>query len=249
MILVGEVYYGYGVVRWAQSVDAPARQVGSDFARTPPSRGLVTGLTQCVSLSPEAISCSPCSRCPSRWLAPVSEATGECDSRGRDGGSEEEGQWSRGRREHWRRWPLWVPPMVQKFRRCENLSRRPRGQLRSAQSKCKCASQKLSSGGQKRLAVHDAERHRLAEELEESEARLGRLREVAAQAPAAQLPDLGTQVQNLRQLMNWLQEERDAMAQELHGIAVPRARQRTCPSHVLRGSDANSDSTRVERMD
>ena len=103
----------------------------------------------------------------------------------------------------------------------------------------------------KRLAVHDAERHRLAEELEESEARLGRLREVAAQAPAAPLPDLGTQVQNLRQLVNWLQEERDAMAQELHGIAVerPRARQRTCPPHVLRGSDANSDSTRVERMD
>ena len=42
-----------------------------------------------------------------------------------------------------------------------------------------------------------------------------------------------TQVQLLQQMVNKLQEEKDALAEELHGpVERPRVRQRVSPSHV-----------------
>ena len=57
----------------------------------------------------------------------------------------------------------------------------------------------------------------LVQESEESEARLVRLQEVAAQSPPQPLPDVGIQVENLQQMVNQLQEERDSLAQQLPG--------------------------------
>ena len=91
----------------------------------------------------------------------------------------------------------------------------------------------------KRLQVHDAERQQLVQELTESESRLSRLQEVArAQeapviTPPHEQPDMATQVQHLQQMVNQLQEERDAVAEELHGpVERPRVRQRVSLSHI-----------------
>ena len=91
----------------------------------------------------------------------------------------------------------------------------------------------------KGLQVYDAERQQLVQELTESESQLSRLREVArAQeapviTPPQEQPDMATQVQHLQQMVNQLQEERDAMAEELHGpVERPRVRQRVSPSHI-----------------
>ena len=64
----------------------------------------------------------------------------------------------------------------------------------------------------KRLIAHEAARQQLVHELEESEARQARLRDVAVQAPPAPLPDVGTQVKCLQQMVNQHRGERDARA-------------------------------------
>ena len=60
-------------------------------------------------------------------------------------------RWKRPRRrrsvvskQHCRRWPLWAPPVIQKFKLCKIPSRRPSDQRRSDLSKCNCESRRLS---------------------------------------------------------------------------------------------------------
>ena len=89
----------------------------------------------------------------------------------------------------------------------------------------------------KRLTAHDATRQQLVTDVQESEARLERLRALAATADSVPRPrvspESGNQVQSLQQTVNQLQEERDALARELRGDIVerPRVRQRLSPSH------------------
>ena len=91
----------------------------------------------------------------------------------------------------------------------------------------------------KRLQAHDAARQQLVQELEKSEGRLSRLQEAARTQEATVQPtpearsDTATQVQLLQQMLNKLQEERDALAEELHGpVERPQVRQRVSPSHI-----------------
>ena len=145
---------------------------------------------------------------------------------------EEEFQWSRGSSGG-----PWVPPPAQKFRHCKIP---PDGQARSsgAVEVQLRQSEAFVWRTRKRLVAHDAERLWLAQELEESDARLSRLREAAAQVLAAPPVHLETEVQNLQQMVNQLQEERDALAQKSQAVLAerPRVRQRTCPFHVSFGS-------------
>ena len=83
----------------------------------------------------------------------------------------------------------------------------------------------------------DATRQQLVTDIQESEARVERLRALAATADSVPRPrvspESGNQVQSLQQTVNQLQEERDALARELRGDIVerPRVRQRLSPSH------------------
>ena len=72
----------------------------------------------------------------------------------------------------------------------------------------------------KRLTAHDAARQQLVTDIEESEARLERLRAVAVADSARPRSSPDTEVQCLQQLVNQLQEERDALARELRGDIV-----------------------------
>ena len=89
----------------------------------------------------------------------------------------------------------------------------------------------------KRLIAHDAARQTLVTDIEQSEGRLERLRASAAAADAIPRPrppaDVETQVQGLQQMVNQLQEERDALVRELHGTPMerPRVRQRLSHAH------------------
>ena len=87
----------------------------------------------------------------------------------------------------------------------------------------------------KRLTAHDAARQTLVTDIEQSEGRLERLRAAAADAiPRPRPPaDVETQVQGLQQMVNQLQEERDALVRELHGAPLesPRVRQRLSHGH------------------
>ena len=73
--------------------------------------------------------------------------------------------------------------------------------------------------------------------VQESEARLERLRALAATADSVPRPrvspETGNQVQCFQQKVNQLQEERDALARELREDIVerPRVRQRLSPTH------------------
>ena len=91
----------------------------------------------------------------------------------------------------------------------------------------------------KRLQAHDAARQQLVQELEEGEGRLSRLQEVVRTQEVTVQPaqevrtDTATQVQLLQQMVNKLQEEKDALVEELHGpVERPRVRQRVSPSHI-----------------
>ena len=66
--------------------------------------------------------------------------------------------------------------------------------------------------GEEAFDCHETARQQLVHELEESEARQARLRDVAVQAPPAPLPDVGTQVKCLQQMVNQHRGERDARA-------------------------------------
>ena len=77
-------------------------------------------------------------------------------------------------------------------------------------NRCAVESASVVERARKRLIAHEAVRQQLVQELEESEARLARLRDVSAQAPPTSLPDVGTQVKCLQQMVNQHQEERDA---------------------------------------
>ena len=89
----------------------------------------------------------------------------------------------------------------------------------------------------KRLTAHDAARQTLVTDIEQSEGCLERLRAAAAAADAIPRPrppaDVETQVQGLQQMVNQLQEERDALVRELHGAPLerPRVRQRLSHGH------------------
>ena len=90
----------------------------------------------------------------------------------------------------------------------------------------------------KRLQAHDAQKQ-LVQELEEGEGRLSRLQEAVRTQEATVRPaqevrtDTVTQVQLLQQMVNKLQEEKDALTEELHGpVERPRVRQRVSPSHI-----------------
>ena len=87
----------------------------------------------------------------------------------------------------------------------------------------------------KRLTAHDAARQQFVTDVQESEARLKRLRALAAadSVPRPRVfPESGNQVQCLQQMVNQLQEERDALVRELRGDIVerPRVRQRLFPT-------------------
>ena len=85
----------------------------------------------------------------------------------------------------------------------------------------------------KRLTAHDAARQTHVTDTEESEGRLERLRAAAAAADAIPQPrpptDMETHLQGLQQMVNQLQEERDALARELDGA---RGSSRDCLMHT-----------------
>ena len=89
----------------------------------------------------------------------------------------------------------------------------------------------------KRLTAHDEARQALVTDVEESEARLERLRAAAVAAESVPLPrsssEVQNQVQNLQQRVNQLQEERDALARELQGALVERQKVRQRLSHAF----------------
>ena len=92
----------------------------------------------------------------------------------------------------------------------------------------------------KRISDLEAEKAIQEAELKEAEVRLVRLEaEVAAPLPQAtvqlaqEVRTDSAQVQFLQQMVNKLQEEKDALAEELHGpVERPRVRQRVSPSHI-----------------
>ena len=96
---------------------------------------------------------------------------------------------------------------------------------------------------ERRLAELEEEHTAESKLLEEARERLRQLeaarcaQEAVASSPSATPLDLGTQVQTLQQMVNQLQEERDALAKEVQSGPVERPRVRQRRGHVVRKSE------------
>ena len=95
------------------------------------------------------------------------------------------------------------------------------------------STQEFNRRSEKRLTELEAERTAESKLFEDARERLRHL-EAARCAPSATPLDLGTQVQTLQQMVNQLQEERDALAKEVQSGPVerPKVRQRLSVPHV-----------------
>ena len=100
----------------------------------------------------------------------------------------------------------------------------------------------------KRLTAHDETRQALVTDVEEHEVRLERLRTAAIAAESVPLPRSSSeQVQNLQQMVNQLQEERDALEREFQGAPVERPKVRQRLSHAYGAVERCREDVRDDR--
>ena len=125
-------------------------------------------------------------------------------------------------------------PEVQVLKDCLSKAKRSAQERPLVQQICQTES--YLERARKRLTAHDEARQALVTDVEESEGRLERLRAAAVAAESVPLPrsssEAQNQLQNLQQMVNQLQEERDALARELQGAPVERPKVRQRLSHA-----------------